>query len=95
MAVYLKEKNSYKEIKKIGIYMTGLNNEEHFNSKNSYIKFYDVLNLINRLLIIANIKNCDIQESESKSLENCIKLLFKNNTKVNIKKPSQAVTRNP
>ena len=78
--VYLKEKNSYKEIKKIGIYMTGLNNEEHFSNKTSYVKFYNVLNLINRLLIIANIKNCEIQESESKSLENCIKLLFKNNT---------------
>ena len=72
--VYNKKNKSHTETKKIGIYLTGLLKEEHFNSSPNKIKFFDLLNLVNKLLVIADIKNYSIEESKSKTLSKCFEI---------------------
>ena len=72
--VYNKKNKSHTETKKIGIYLTGLLKEEHFNSSPNKIKFFDLLNLVNKLLVIADIKNYSIEESKSKTLSRCFEI---------------------
>ena len=55
--VYIKEKNQYKEHKMLGVYMTGLCYEEHYEKKNTSVRHHDIFNMINRLLIIAKIED--------------------------------------
>ena len=72
--IYNKKNKSHTETKKIGIYLTGLLKEEHFNSSPNKIKFFDLLNLVNKLLVIADIKNYSIEESKSKTLSKCFEI---------------------
>ncbi len=74
--VYKKKKKSLKETKKIGIYVTGLLKDEHFNSKPKEIKFFDLLNLVNKLLVIADIENYSIEKNKSRSLSNCFEIKY-------------------
>ena len=74
--IYKRENKSFVETKKIGIYATGLLKEEHFNSKPKKIQFFDLLNLTNKILVIAGIHNYSIKENKSKTLTNSFEIIY-------------------
>ena len=71
---YNKIDGEINENRKIGIYMSGLSNEEHFSSKSKIISFFDIYNTINKIMIQANILNYKTIVSKSKILDECVKL---------------------
>ena len=71
---YNKIDGQINENRKIGIYMSGLSNEEHFSSKSKIISFFDIYNTINKIMIQANILNYKTIVSKSKILDECVKL---------------------
>ena len=71
---YNKIDGEINENRKIGIYMSGLSNEEHFSSKSKIISFFDIYNTINKIMIQANILNYKTIASKSKILDECVKL---------------------
>ena len=92
--VYKKKDKSLTETKKIGIYLTGLLKEEHFNSSPNKIKFFDLLNLVNKLLVIADIKNYSIEESKSKTLSACFEIKYNKKSICKIGNVNKSISSN-
>jgi len=67
--------NKFIETKKLGLYMTGLNKDEHFSNNSEEVSFIDIKNIINKVLILGNINNYKVKGVESKSLINCIEII--------------------
>ena len=67
--------NKFIETKKLGLYMTGLNKDEHFYNNSEEVSFIDIKNIINKVLILGNINNYKVKGAESKSLINCIEII--------------------
>ena len=76
---YRKESKTYIEKSKVGIYLTGSLYEEHYSRKESKVNFEDMINLVNRFFIMANINSYESVKSVSKTLQNCI--IIKNENK--------------
>ena len=70
--IYKKENKTYIEKNKVGIYLTGSLYEEHYSKKESKVYFEDMINLMNRFFIMANINSYETVESVSNTLQNCI-----------------------
>ena len=70
--IYKKENKTYIEKNKVGIYLTGSLYEEHYSRKESKVYFEDMINLMNRFFIMANINSYETVESVSNTLQNCI-----------------------
>lgn len=76
--VYTLDNNNYKEVSKIGIYITGLNEKEHFIKKSEQVTFFDIMNTVNKLLTIGNIHDFDINPKDNSStLDTCVEILSK------------------
>ena len=71
---YNKIDGEINENKKIGIYMSGLSNEEHFSSKSKIMSFFDIYNTINKIMIQANMLNYKTMAGKSKILDECVEL---------------------
>ena len=76
--IYKKENKTYIEKNKVGIYLTGSLYEEHYSRKESKVYFEDMINLVNRFFIMANINSYETVESISNTLQNCIVIKSKN-----------------
>ena len=76
---YRKESKTFIEKSKVGIYLTGSLYEEHYSRKESKVNFEDMINLVNRFFIMANINSYESVKSVSKTLQNCI--IIKNENK--------------
>ena len=74
LKTYNKIDGEINENRKIGIYMSGLSNEEHFSSKSKIISFFDIYNTINKIMIQANILNYKTMAGKSKILDECVEL---------------------
>jgi phenylalanyl-tRNA synthetase beta chain len=73
--IYTLANNNYKEVNKIGIYITGLNEEEHFIKKPKEVTFFDIMNIVNKLLTIGNINHYDINpKHNSSTLDMCVEV---------------------
>ena len=92
--VYNKKGSAYIETKKLGIYMTGLSKEEHFNNESEEVTFLDIKNIVNKVLILGNIKNYKYKEIKSKTLTNSIELIYKNKTICKIGEVKQSLLKN-
>ena len=63
---------------KIGIYITGINDDEHFIKKSKGVTFFDIMNTVNKLLTIGNINDFDIIPKENSStLDMCVEITSK------------------
>jgi len=92
--VYNKKGSAYIETKKLGIYMTGLSKEEHFNNESKEVTFLDIKNIVNKVLILGNIKNYKYKEIKSKTLTNSIELIYKKKTICKIGEVKQSLLKN-
>ena len=92
--VYNKKGSNYLETKKLGIYMTGLSKEEHFNNVSEEVTFLDIKNIVNKILILGNIKNYKYKDLKSKTLTNSIELIFKKKTICKIGEVKQSLLKN-
>ena len=90
--IYKRENKSFVETKKIGIYVTGLLKEEHFNSKPKKTQFFDLLNLTNKILLIAGIHNYSIKENKSRSLTNSFEIIHMGKSICKIGNVNQALS---
>ena len=74
--------------------MTGLSKEEHFNNESEEVSFLDIKNIVNKVLILGNIKNYKYKEIKSKTLTNSIELIFKKKTICKIGEVKQSLLKN-
>ena len=73
---YSLEEKEYKESSKIGIYITGLKQEEHFVNKPENVSFFDVINITNKVLNIARISDFETKpKADSKTLDMCVEII--------------------
>ena len=73
---YSFEEKEYKESSKIGIYITGLKQEEHFVNKPENVSFFDVINITNKVLNIARISDFETKPAaDSKTLDMCVEII--------------------
>lgn len=59
---YKKEKSSYKEIKKLGIYLVGNNYEDHFNKQNKKSSINDIKDIVHKVFQKSKINNYHQEE---------------------------------
>ena len=82
---YNRVDNKIKETKKIGIYMTGLYQDEHFDVKSKQVSFFELFNTINKIMIQSNIIYDSIA-TKSKILDDCINITINKKTLATIGK---------
>ena len=68
---YNRINNQTEERKKIGIYMTGLYQDDHFGMESKEVSFFELYNTINKIMIQSNIIYDSIK-TKSKILDECI-----------------------
>ena len=73
--------------------MTGLSKEEHFNNVSEEVTFLDIKNIVNKILILGNIKNYKYKDLKSKTLTNSIELIFKKKTICKIGEVKQSLLK--
>ena len=78
---YKKEKSSYREIKKLGIYLVGNNYEDHFNKQNKKSSINDIKDIVHKVLQKSKINDYHQTEFEDSFLKSGI-LIKKDKTEL-------------
>ena len=91
--IYKKEKSSYREIKKLGIYLVGNNYEDHFNKQNKKSSINDIKDIIHKVLQKSKINNYHQTEFENSFFKNGISIKKDKNELVKIGQLSDEIKR--